>query len=515
LANQDLEILKKTVDLNRQSFLTELQTKRRLDAEMASRMAGDARSQFGIGAIGGAGLAGAEQSLLSANIAERGVQKGDYKTGFDLAIRRNFQRNQYDVFQSTISAVDELSSSLREGLKTALADTIMQARSARDAFAGLANALSRLALEKGLDMFFNAALSKINFKNKGGSVKGYNTGGLVTGGSNANADTVPAMLSSGEFVMRRSAVNRIGVANLAAINNGGFAGLASGGYANINLNNSTEFLGNPSRPTGMRFNIDPSLSSYALTSRMNRQNQLRDEKAKQYFSYRQNQMRAMQAYKKEIRGRRMGAIIGAATAFGGAAIGSMSSAAPSSNYDPMMDVSRNPDAGWSPNIITSNSYLNRNAGGSIPSMLTQGEFVINRQAASRIGSGALGRMNSGAMSFNSGGSTSSINSQENGTDRVVDAIKELKTVFEKTPSGQTRSVTQDEKGKNVNITVPISISVNSGGETEPKSETARGNATEEQDDTKAASKQLGETMRAVVLQELEKQKRPGGMLYNL
>ena len=52
--------------------------------------------------------------------------------------------------------------------------------------------------------------------NKGGKIKGYARGGLVPG--RGNADTVPAMLQPGEFVIRKSAVQSHGVSNLAGIN---------------------------------------------------------------------------------------------------------------------------------------------------------------------------------------------------------------------------------------------------------------------------------------------------------
>lgn len=66
----------------------------------------------------------------------------------------------------------------------------------------------------------------------------FNSGGLIQyradGGSifkPRGTDTVPAMLTPGEFVIKRSAVNKIGAANLAALNNGqaGVVGHAKGG----------------------------------------------------------------------------------------------------------------------------------------------------------------------------------------------------------------------------------------------------------------------------------------------
>jgi hypothetical protein len=52
-------------------------------------------------------------------------------------------------------------------------------------------------------------------------VKGFNTGGMVPG--TGNRDTVPAMLTPGEFVIRKSSVQSIGAGNLAAMNAKGYA----------------------------------------------------------------------------------------------------------------------------------------------------------------------------------------------------------------------------------------------------------------------------------------------------
>ena len=57
------------------------------------------------------------------------------------------------------------------------------------------------------------------FKSKGGMVKGYSSGGNVTGGS-GNKDDVPAMLSGGEYVIRKSAVNKYGQEYLQMLNEG-------------------------------------------------------------------------------------------------------------------------------------------------------------------------------------------------------------------------------------------------------------------------------------------------------
>jgi TP901 family phage tail tape measure protein len=52
--------------------------------------------------------------------------------------------------------------------------------------------------------------------NKGGKVHHFARGGMVPG--TGNRDTVPAMLQPGEFVIKKSSVNKLGASNLAAMN---------------------------------------------------------------------------------------------------------------------------------------------------------------------------------------------------------------------------------------------------------------------------------------------------------
>ena len=73
--------------------------------------------------------------------------------------------------------------------------------------------LGRLAIGAGKKAF--AADSVINV-NSGGKIHAFARGGLVPG--SGNRDTVPAMLSPGEFVIRKSAVEAFGAGNLGKIN---------------------------------------------------------------------------------------------------------------------------------------------------------------------------------------------------------------------------------------------------------------------------------------------------------
>jgi len=84
------------------------------------------------------------------------------------------------------------------------------------------NGLSKGFLSN-LSSTITTSLNKFRRKSSGGPVLGFNKGGLVPG--TGNRDTVPAVLTPGEFVIKKSSVESIGAGNLAAMNfnNGGKA----------------------------------------------------------------------------------------------------------------------------------------------------------------------------------------------------------------------------------------------------------------------------------------------------
>jgi len=84
----------------------------------------------------------------------------------------------------------------------------------------------------------------------GGKVKGYPMGGLIPYKSNGGffkslgSDTVPAMLTPGEYVVRRPAVKNFGVKNLEDINRGTYS---DGSVYNYNLNVNVKSDSDPNR----------------------------------------------------------------------------------------------------------------------------------------------------------------------------------------------------------------------------------------------------------------------------
>ncbi len=83
---------------------------------------------------------------------------------------------------------------------------------------------------------FSRGIPGVQGKNTGGKILGFNSGGVVPGAG--NRDTVPAMLTPGEFVIKKSSVNSIGADNLANMNRKGYN---TGGTVTVQPKNPKEY----------------------------------------------------------------------------------------------------------------------------------------------------------------------------------------------------------------------------------------------------------------------------------
>ena len=118
----------------------------------------------------------------------------------------------------------DISSTFKEGTKQAIGEAIRGTSTLKEAFSKVFQTIADKAMDKSISMAVDSLFSGVreSFFAKGGFVKGYNSGGMVSGGSGYK-DDVPAMLTRGEYVMRKSAVNKYGEEFFQKLNTGGMA----------------------------------------------------------------------------------------------------------------------------------------------------------------------------------------------------------------------------------------------------------------------------------------------------
>ena len=94
--------------------------------------------------------------------------------------------------------------------------------------AAMADKMLDKTLQMGVNSIFDAVMPSPGGYSKGGAVKGYSTGGMVYGGSGTK-DDVPAYLSKGEYVIKRSSVAALGKDFFDSLNSGRITQAATGG----------------------------------------------------------------------------------------------------------------------------------------------------------------------------------------------------------------------------------------------------------------------------------------------
>ena len=368
---------------------------------------------------------------------------------------------------------------------------------------------------------------------KGGYVKGYATGGLVTGGSGYK-DDVPAMLSEGEYVIRKSSVKKYGASNLQKLNSGEAPKFAAGGIFLPGIRGQTEISGYKDLTafakqtttsgatdvlaggaTTAFANLEDQssrLSAYALMREddtINQEIRSAQEQAMNIMAEREAYRTAeRKAFQKQL----VGTVASAALSYGinagvgklgslfsGAAAAGKGSATGLGLMDQVSGKTQfltnakpfsfqSPPAfnySFGPTKAYGGMIKRYNAGGptdDIPALLMGGEYVMNRQATKKYGKQFFDSINQGrAPRFADGGQVSTAE-----------------------PSFAEKAATSSDSKAAGATNVSININV-TGGTSD----------TQTQGDTKQGGidyKKMSEQIKQVVIQTINEEKRLGGSL---
>lgn len=161
-----------------------------------------------------------EKALSIAQSAGASVAEDAAKAQAGLAVQIQKTKEEFDALIRKFSE--------NEGLRSFIGGTLQLANAlikVTDALVPLTPLLTTLGTIKlgGLLARFGTGFSK-EFGSAGGNRRGFAKGGYVPG--SGSGDTVPAMLTPGEFVVRKSAAQAFGYDNLAKVNKYASGGLA-------------------------------------------------------------------------------------------------------------------------------------------------------------------------------------------------------------------------------------------------------------------------------------------------
>lgn len=169
----------------------------------------------------------AQAALNTANKAGNSLTQDAATAQQALAIKITKVREE---FLALIRSVTETATfQIMANTALTLASALIKVADAIKPLLPLLTALTAIRIAKGLGSFagsFAGGLSSNRTFSRGGKVHHFARGGMVPG--SGNRDTVPAMLQPGEFVVRKSSVNKLGASNLAAMNENKFQGGTTG-----------------------------------------------------------------------------------------------------------------------------------------------------------------------------------------------------------------------------------------------------------------------------------------------
>ena len=178
------------------------------------------------------------EALLNKEILKNSIE--DDKQATLLA-----EKEKQDAKKKTEELNKNITNSLKGALISGMEDNDRFAKSFDRMLSDMARSMAANAILFGLMSLLGSATglgflkpeggfleSVFDIFHQGGQVQGYSTGGMIPGYSaGGNVDNVPIMAQAGEFVMRRSAVESIGLENMNRMNRTGKAG----GSVNVNF----------------------------------------------------------------------------------------------------------------------------------------------------------------------------------------------------------------------------------------------------------------------------------------
>jgi TP901 family phage tail tape measure protein len=428
---------------------------------------------------------GGRQAARESRILGGDVRGQDFGTAFF----DEFDYKREDAFREAQLGAKETARTIKTEFNAAFFDFAQGATTAGEAFTrfanNVANKVQQLALEFSTNLIFGQLFGSTSafggiggfgglFKSNGGLIKGYSSGGKVNGGTGTR-DDVPAMLTDGEYVIKKSSVNKYGTGFLEMLNGGRIGKYQFGGEGSFNKSNYFQYTGPAGYPTGGQYVVDPMLNLSALLDENNPQNRIRQQRQETLFAYLQyvegvntRNMEALaenQRINQEIQDQynaqqnSLGAYASFGLGLAGAGLGFLK------------------DGGHIKGFARGGQSTD-----NIPAMLMGGEFVMRKEAVNLYGKRFFDDLNRGRISkFANGGVVGNSNSTGVSTN-------------------------------NYNPTNNVNVTVNLNQQMEKTSENNTATGERPQDEEVRRNRQLADQIKTQVIRVITEQQRPGGLL---
>lgn len=522
-----------------------------------------------------------EVNAANDAVDELKIRLGELKipdVGTAFLNRFNYTNKDFfrDFRNGAVETADTIKSSFADAFNSFAQGTEKAGAAFRKFALSVASKITTKTIDIATSTLFNSLLGSAgptvaslfrSTKAEGGYVNRYASGGKVIGGSGVR-DDVPALLSEGEYVIKRSSAQKYGDSLLKMINGGQVPQNFS-----VNLKNQYDFTGPDStHPIGGKINVDPQLSVFALTDTDNPQNQIRLSREEELFKYLQDKKAydqqkndAIKLFNRQKRQALQAAYIAAAINIGGASVSQLGGSSGTYGGE-ALGRSKTDARGLEPAGNTDYGVRIRNQGGiinkfglggytydgrvahfnyggrtqdNIPALLTGGEVVINKPTVDKYGVDFFNRVNKGLIPTSSmrryatGGLVGQdnagqfVNNNDNTQTSINDSLLKLieinQTINDSISSlnnnrTNTAPINAQQPGNggivnNFSINIQIDQAGNTksnvtGGQTQSENK----NNDQNQQTDESQYKKFAENIKNEVIKVIIKEKKPGGLL---
>lgn len=169
-----------------------------------------------------------QKDATSAVYADESMTYEERLAALD-AINQKYEDQKAKI--NTINSMQQYGNSLAKDFASGISDWITGTKSFGDVMRNVLDSLIQKLIQATMYALIIASVTGGSFKATFFKAfgNGFATGGSVDGPGTGTSDSIPAMLSNGEYVLNAQAVDRLGVPFLNGLNTGRLRGFASGG----------------------------------------------------------------------------------------------------------------------------------------------------------------------------------------------------------------------------------------------------------------------------------------------
>jgi hypothetical protein len=289
-----------------------------------------------------------------------------------------------------------------------------------------------------------------------GKALGFNSGGAVSGGSGMR-DDVPALLTGGEFVMSKGAVQNYGAGFMGALNSGAVPKYAKGGlftpgtYGQGSIRGSSNLLNfaTQSYTGGLQdqFLSGPGLAGLSLEPQSGRLTMFGRKNSPAFQREQDSKRKAFDLFAQQYSKNQEEKSKGSSSNIFGSILGFALSAGASSLFGSGLSSI------FSKGKATGGAVPYSAGIDSVPTMLSGGEFVMNAGASQRLGAGNLAALNAGGGIGGGGGDGAIVGKLDELNETIASSNTEINITVNSDGNENTNSSSAPEQQRNLAVRI--------------------------------------------------------------